>query len=197
MTIKAYEPPPLEIRLTLALGLTVLSPYYRSFAQGLDLEGNERVLDFGSGSGICSRHIAALLHRGGGHLDCVDVSEGWISVIHKMLRRYDNVRYHLGYITELDLPEATYDAVVIHFVLHEIPAAGRSQVVSALARKLKPGGRLLLREPTGEGLELDELRKLALSAGLDPAALNVRKILIGTVIDACFTQASKVEGIRS
>lgn len=52
MTIAIYEPPPLEIGLTLALRLTVLSPDYRGFAGGLNLSGSERVLDFGSGSGI-------------------------------------------------------------------------------------------------------------------------------------------------
>jgi hypothetical protein len=38
-----------------------LSPYYCSFARSLSLHGNEQVLDFGSGSCICPRHIAARL----------------------------------------------------------------------------------------------------------------------------------------
>jgi hypothetical protein len=61
MTHSTYEPTPLEIKITLALGLTVLSPYYRGFARSLNLSGDEGILDFGSGSGVCSRHIAALL----------------------------------------------------------------------------------------------------------------------------------------
>ncbi len=65
MTFSTYEPQKLEIYLTLGLGITVLSPYYRGFARSLGLHGDERVLDFGSGSGICSRHIAARLRRGG------------------------------------------------------------------------------------------------------------------------------------
>ena len=192
MTLSTYEPPPLEIKITLALGLTVLSPYYRSFAKSLNLRGNERVLDFGSGSGICTRHIAARLQRSGGHLDCVDVSHGWMEVIRKTLRRYDNASYHLGHITKLDLPASAYDAVVVHFVLHDIPATERPDVINALARKLKPGGRLLLREPAGEGLELDELRSLTLSAGLYPSILDVRRILIGTVIDGSFILTNQV-----
>jgi hypothetical protein len=39
-------------------GLTVLNPCYHSFATSLSLHSNERVLDFGSSSGICSRHAA-------------------------------------------------------------------------------------------------------------------------------------------
>lgn len=114
--LSTYEPSPFEIKITLALGLTVLSPYYQHFVHGLNLRGDEHVLDFGSGSGICSRHIAACLQRGSGQLTCVDVSHGWIQVIRKTLRRYSNVNYHLGHITEIDLSDSAIDMVVIHFV---------------------------------------------------------------------------------
>jgi ubiquinone/menaquinone biosynthesis C-methylase UbiE len=187
MTLSIYEPPALEVKLTLGLGLTVLSPYYRGFARDLRLRGDEQVLDYGSGSGILSRHIAARLQRGGGHLDCVDVSRGWQEVIRRTLRRYDNVGYHLGRITQLDLPDGAYDAVVIHYVLHEVSAAERPAVVGALARKLKPGGRVILREPQGEGVTTEELRQLAAAAGLEITRLEGNRILIGEVIDACFT----------
>ena len=187
MTLSTYEPPALEVGLTLGLGLTVLSPYYRGFVRGLGLRGDERVLDYGSGSGVLSRHVAARLRRGGGHLDCVDVSRGWMNVIRKTLWRYDHVGYHLGHITQLDLPDGAYDRVVIHFVLHELPARERPVVVRALARKLAPGGRLILREPQGEGLALDELRRLASEAGLYVSTLDTRKIVIGSVYDACLT----------
>lgn len=181
-----YEPPPLEIKITLALGLTILSPYYRSFARDLNLRGDERVLDFGSGSGICSRHIAARLKRGGGQLACVDISRGWMQVIQKTLRRYDNVTYHPGHITEADLPDAIFDAVVIHFVLHDIPAAEHLCVMHSLARKLKPQGRLVVREPQGDGLSIEQLRQLAEQTGLNPSTLTPRKLLIGSVYDGCF-----------
>ena len=65
MTTSFYEPPALEVGLTLGLGLTLLSPYYRRFARTLNLRGDERVMDFGSGSGICTRHIAAVYKRAG------------------------------------------------------------------------------------------------------------------------------------
>jgi len=186
MLTSTYEPPDLEVQLTLALGLTVLSPYYRSFARGLNLRGDERALDFGAGSGICSRHIAACLQRGG-HLDCVDVSRRWQEVIRKTLRRYANVGYHLGHITTVDLPDAGFDGVVVHFVLHDIPAIERPTVVAALGRKLRPGGRLILREPQGEGLARDELEQLAITSGLRPAGFVAHKVFIGAVFDAVFT----------
>jgi len=187
MTLSIYEPPPFEIKITLALGLTVLSPYYCSFAHSLKLRGNERVLDFGSGSGICSRHIAACLQRGG-YLDCVDISQGWMNVVRKTLRRYKNVSYHLGHITQLDLPESAFDVIVIHFVLHDIPTAERPGVVNALARLLKPTGHLIVREPQGHGLTLEDLQQLTTAAGLHIATMDTRKILIGNVYDGSFTR---------
>jgi len=186
--VSTYEPPPLEIKITLALGLTVLSPYYHRFVLDLSLRGDERVLDFGSGSGICSRHIAARLERGRGQLTCLDISRGWMKVIQKTLRRYNNVDYCLGHITQIDLPDSAFDMVVIHFVLHDIPAAERFGVLYSLARKLKPQGRLIVREPQGEGLSLDELRQLAEQAGLKPSTITAHKILIGRVYDGCFIQ---------
>ena len=186
--ISTYEPPPLEIRITLALGLTILSPYYHRFVRDLNLRGDERVLDFGSGSGICSRHIAARLKHGGGQLACVDISHGWMKVIRKTLRRYDNVSYHLGHITEVDLPDACFDIAVIHFVLHDIPENERLCVLHGLARRLRPQGRLIVREPQGHGFTLEELNQLTVASGLDPLNSTLRKLVIGPVYDASFTR---------
>lgn len=184
MTLSTYEPPTGEIRITLALGLTILSPYYRGFARSLNLRGSEKVLDFGSGSGICSRHMAAVLQRGGGTLDCVDVSERWMATVRKTLRKFNNVRFHLGHITRLNLPQAGFDLAVSHFVLHDIPAVERPAVVQALARTLKPGGALILREPQNEGLAPDEINRITAAAGLRPASFVDHKIAIGAVYDA-------------
>jgi hypothetical protein len=38
----------------------------------------------------------------------------------------------LGRITQLDLPESVYDAVVVHFILHDIPTAERPGMVKAI-----------------------------------------------------------------
>ena len=190
-TRSSYEPSPFEIRITLALGLTLLSPYYHRFVSDLHLRGDERVLDFGSGSGICSRHIAARLKRGGGQLACVDISHGWMKVIRKTLQRYNNVNYHPGHITEVDMPDSYFDMVVVHFVLHDIPENERLCVLHGLARRLKPEGRLIVREPEGHGLTLEELNQLAAAAGLHPIESDTRKLVIGPVFDACFTRRTK------
>ena len=193
-TRSSYEPAPLEVKITLALGLTLLNPYYHRFVRDLHLCGDERVLDFGSGSGICSRHIAARLKKGGGKLACVDISHGWMEVVQRLLRHYDNVSYHLGHITEVDLPDSSFDLVVIHFVLHDVPENERLCVLHSLTRRLKPEGRLIVREPEGQGLTLEELNQLATAAGLHHVASSARKLVIGPVFDASFTHHQPREG---
>jgi ubiquinone/menaquinone biosynthesis C-methylase UbiE len=111
-----------------------------------------------------------------------------MTVIRKTLRRYTNVGYHLGHITRLDLPDDAYDVVVIHFVLHEVPALERPAIVGTLARKLKAGGRLVLREPQDEGLTPKELRSLADAVGLETRTLEARKPAFGAVYDASFVR---------
>jgi len=184
----SYEPSTVEICLTLGIG-AIIALFYRSYVDTLPLQGNESVLDFGSGSGILSRHIAARLARGGGHLTCVDISSRWMKVIQHTLRGFHNVTYRLGHITRIDLPEASFDTILTHFVLHDIPAAERPLIVNTLARKLKPGGRLILREPQGHGLDLHELQALTTAAGLAAQDFEAHKVWLGPVYDGIFHKA--------
>ena len=69
-------------------------------------------------------------------------------------------------------PNSAYDLVVMHFVLHDIPAVERKGVMKALARLLKPAGRLVLREPQGEGLKQEEIIMLTIAAGLFPKSFR-------------------------
>ena len=188
--MSGYEPPSFEIFLTLLLGKTLLRPYYRRYVNGLPLSGSERVLDYGSGSGVCSRHLAARLARGGGRMTCVDISTTWQRVIRRQLRRFDNVDYACGHIAAVDVPDGAYDVVFIHLALHDVPAPERPEVVRALARKLKPGGQLLIREPTdpGHGLRQEELDALLTENGFEKVSSHTRQIpLLSEVCDGVFT----------
>lgn len=187
MKTLVYEPPALEVKLTLGLGLTLLSPYYRGFARSLGLRGDEHVLDFGCGAGVCARHMAAQL-RDGGRLECVDVSHGWQTVIRKNLRRFDIVGFHLGHLRDVDLADSSCDVAVIHFVLHEIPAGERPEIMRRLAGKLKPGGRLVVREPQNRGLSQVALERMCKAAGLKTLRLGPQKLAIWRVYDGCFVR---------
>ena len=79
-----------------------------------------------------------------------------------------NVDFKLGDIVSLDIENATYDVVTIHFVLHEIDESLRQEKVNALSQKLKSDGRMFVREPLSvrHGMPPDEVRALVSSAGL-------------------------------
>jgi ubiquinone/menaquinone biosynthesis C-methylase UbiE len=98
------------------------------------------VLDYGSGSGRITRHIAQRLAPESGHLTCVDVSTVWMDVVKKRLKQFPNVDFKLGDIASLDIPDDAYDVVVVHFVLHHVDADVRQKNVSILSQKLKKGG---------------------------------------------------------
>jgi ubiquinone/menaquinone biosynthesis C-methylase UbiE len=178
-----YEPNDLEIGVTLGLGLTVLSPYYFSFANSIGLTGKERVLEFGSGSGICSRHIAHRLTHRGGRLDCVDISSRWMKTIQRTLKRYDNVEYFLGYLDDMDLEMKSYDVIVSHFVLHEIPLTEIPGLLHAFSRLLNTRGRVIFREPMRKMPNENELEKLAKSSALRVTSLKQSRLLFGDVMD--------------
>jgi 2-polyprenyl-3-methyl-5-hydroxy-6-metoxy-1,4-benzoquinol methylase len=187
--MSGYEPSPTDAFLILWLAKTVLRPYYARHVRRLGLRGHERVLDFGCGPGVAARQIAAQLAKGGGRLTCVDVSQTWMRVARQMTRRCPNVEYKLGDIAALDVEDDAYDVVFIHFVLHDIPARDRPQIVRHLADKLQVGGRLSLREPTssGHGMSPGEIRRLMTGAGLGQVSLETgRAMCIQPICDGVF-----------
>lgn len=139
-----HEPSSLEVLITIAVG-NLFGSVYKTAVDSLNLAGSERVLDFGSGAGMPARLMAGRLAEGGGALTCVDVSKAWIKTAQKHVKGYPNVAFLLGEIAELDIPDESHDVVFIHFVIHDIPASQRLQVVKHLPYKLVKGGRLYPR----------------------------------------------------
>jgi ubiquinone/menaquinone biosynthesis C-methylase UbiE len=168
------EPSSLKVLVTV-LGGYVNSRYYKRYVEGLGLTGSEWVLDYGSGSGRITRHIAERLALGGSHLTCVDISTVWMDVVKKRLKRYPNVDFKLGDLALLDIPDDAYNVVVVHFVLHHVDADVRQNYVNMLSRKLKKGGRLFIRDPIREehGTPVDEIRKLMSNAGLHESSFQM------------------------
>jgi ubiquinone/menaquinone biosynthesis C-methylase UbiE len=145
----------------------VLGPLYRRYVDEMGLLGDERVLDYGSGGGAAARHLAARLHPDG-HLTCVDVSTRWQETLRKVLRAYPEVELRCGDIRAMGLPGESYDVVLVHWMLHDVPPWDRPAIVAELARLLRPGGRLFSREPTSpkHGMPALQLRELFAGAGL-------------------------------
>jgi len=186
------EPSSVEVGITVLLGYT-LTRSYKRYVDSFGLTGNERVLDYGSGSGRISRHIAQRLSQDHGHLTCVDVSRVWMDTIRKRLQKYPNVDFQLGDIDTLGLPDASYDVGVMHFVLHHIDSSVRQKKIDALSRTLKIGGRLFVREPTRveHGTPVDEIRQVLAAAGLhERESKTESSLVLGRVYNGVFEKTA-------
>ncbi len=164
--------------------------FYRRYAETIELRGDESVLDFGAGSGGIAMHLAPRL-KDGGSVTCVDICPPLVRIAEKRLRRYPNAKCLLGRIENLDLEAASFDRIVIHNALHDIPEGEREKTVAELARVLKTGGTLHLREPVkpSHGATPDEIRALMNGVGLsEERAREVRLFPIGPVFDAVFAK---------
>ena len=138
----AYEDSPLPI----AEGQTISQPYIVAYmADALALEGGERVLEIGAGSG----YAAAVLSEIAGEVYTVErigqLAEKAASLLADL--GYDNVHVLHGDGTLGWKEHAPYDAIVV--------AAGGPDVPESLKQQLKIGGRLVI--PVGADPRIQEL----------------------------------------
>ncbi|MEZ5589509.1 MAG: protein-L-isoaspartate(D-aspartate) O-methyltransferase [Gammaproteobacteria bacterium] len=135
--VHAYEDRP----LALLAGQTISQPYIVALMiEALQLQGGERVLDIGTGSG----YAAAVLSRIAAWVDSVERIPELLAFAEPRLSQlnYDNISTHLGDGT-MGWPEnAPYDAILVSAAGPAIPAQLRVQ--------LAPGGRLVM--PVGPEL---------------------------------------------
>lgn len=97
-----------------------------------------RVLDVGSGCGVpVARELAAAGHRVTG-VDLSDVQ------LRRAARLVPTATFVRGDITELDWPDAEFDAVVALYSIIHVPVAAQPALLHAFARWLADDGVLLL-----------------------------------------------------
>ncbi len=138
----AYQDTPLPIEAN----QTISQPYIVAFmSEGLALEGGEKVLEIGTGSG----YAAAVLAEIAGEVCTIERIKELASHAASTLAdlNYDNVEVIHADGT-LGWPEqAPFDAIVV--------AAGGPEVPDSLKKQLKIGGRLVI--PVGEYRDVQEL----------------------------------------
>ena len=94
--------------------------------------------------GDLTSRLSARVADGGGLIDVVDVLPIQLSNLRKKLPRNTPARLLAMDSTNLDLPDASYDRVLIFFLLHEQPSRYREQTLSELFRVVKPGGKIIV-----------------------------------------------------
>ncbi|OQX98472.1 MAG: hypothetical protein B6I20_11020 [Bacteroidetes bacterium 4572_117] len=158
----------------------VLNSFFKDYVSSLGLLGNEKVLDFGSGTGAEARYLAEILSEKGGQLTCLDVSETWIKVSKEKLKNYNNIEYLCGYITEMEIKENSYDNIIVHYVLHVIDKKQRASYVEKFNKILKNGGKIFIREPQGHkgGITPKEIHDLMINNGFNELKSEQNKYFI-------------------
>jgi len=95
-----------------------------------------RLLDYGCGTGT----LLGLASAKFDHLSGYDPSSESLAVARRQAPAAN------FYSDEAAIPDAAFDVAILSGVLHHVPPAERSRVVSGVASKLAPGGRLFIFE---------------------------------------------------
>ena len=185
------EPSRLEVFFSVLEGYYLVPSFYSNYVDSLGLRGDERVLDYGSGPGALAVHVAKRLLASGGRLTCLDISKVWMTTIKKRLKKYPNVEFKLGSLKDLDteLDDASYDDVIIHFVLHHVEEPTRTENLRIISRKLKETGKVFVRDMirVEHGIQPDEIRKSMIAAGLKELDFKMTKArFVGNMYEGVF-----------
>jgi ubiquinone/menaquinone biosynthesis C-methylase UbiE len=81
---------------------------------------------------------------GRGRIDVVDVLPVQLTNLGRKLPRNAPARLLAMNSTDLNLPGASYDRVLLFFLLHEQPSDYRAQTLSEAYRVVKPGGKIVI-----------------------------------------------------
>ena len=127
------------------------APYVRAAlalcAEKVRLAGGGSVADVGCGPG----HVTAHLRELGLDAFGVDLSPAMVDVAR---REHPGVRFDVGSMTELDLPDASVAGLLAFWSLVHIPDSALPEVFAQFRRVLRAGGPLVVGFHAGEGSRL-------------------------------------------
>jgi len=189
-----YEPSNLSVYVQQALRPISKRYLYNKYVNSLPLKPSTKMLEFGSGIGAMAELLAQRLSEG--ELTCVDISDRYLSKARKNLRDYPNTSFHHGRLTNLQLENGSYDAINVHFVLHDVLEENRAQLVSEMHQLLRARGKVYLREPLKEshGIPAAEINKLFMDAGFFPLYEEEKKVRFrGGIYSACYSKLSNIQ----
>lgn len=110
------------------------------------VRGSGPVVEVGCGTGRITAHLRDL----GLDVSGIDLSSGMVAVAR---REHPGLRFEIGSMTELPLPDGALAGLVAWYSIIHIPAALLPGVLAGFHRVLAPGGRLLLAFKAGDRLD--------------------------------------------
>jgi ubiquinone/menaquinone biosynthesis C-methylase UbiE len=121
--------------------------YARLRDAALDLLGDVlpgRTLQVACAYGDLTPHLVERVSAGQGAVDIVDVLPVQLDNLRRKLAADAPARLLETDSSALPLPDASYDRVLLFFLLHEQPESWRRRTLAEAMRVLKPGGRLVI-----------------------------------------------------
>lgn len=116
--------------------------------RALNLQPDDVVADIGAGTGYLSFRIAPLLTEG--KVLAVDIQPEMLEIINffKQEKHITNVEPILATLTNPNLPSPSVDLALMVDAYHELEYP--QEVMTAIVKALKPGGKVVLVEYRGE-----------------------------------------------
>ncbi|MFE7167440.1 class I SAM-dependent DNA methyltransferase [Streptomyces sp. NPDC057616] len=114
-----------------------------AFAELVRASGTAPVADVGSGPGYVTARLGALGVPAFG----VDVSPGMVALARQA---HPGIRFHVGSMTSLDLPDATLGGVLALYSVIHVPDEHLPTAFAEFHRVLVPGGHVLLGFQSGD-----------------------------------------------
>lgn len=117
--------------------------HWHRYAFALRHVQGKRVLDAACGEGYGS----ALLAEAATAVTGVDIDPAAVDHARRVYGGRPHLRYEVGSVTALPLPDASVDAVVSFETIEHLPAADQPAMLAEFARVLAPGGVLVISSP--------------------------------------------------
>ena len=129
------------------------------------LNPGARILDVGIGTGIVAKKLMSKLDV---RVDGIDASSDMLAVARKSLP--EGTRLYKSSATGLPVPARSYDAVLYNYVLRYMTPDQTNDVLSEVARVVKPNGKVIIAD-----LNFPRLRpfKQPLQESADPNVLGI------------------------
>lgn len=159
------------------------------FPSFLELNGNEHILDVGTGTGFVALALSKALP--GGHVTGIDLSTGMLSqaAAKKISLGADNITFLEMDMTSLDFPDGHFDAATSAFSIFFINDMEKQ--LDHITSKVRNGGKVIITTFSAESFSplinifLDRLKNY----GVEPPTMSWKRIC---TVDQCRDLFSKV-----